>query len=106
MMFYDTFYQRLFDVHPVSYFPFNLSSLQLFAFFFHLKFPNVSYVMKMSRSMFKSGLKTQGKFLVKMISLCLSEITETAKFTKTLEKLTEAHNTRGVKSIECKFLPA
>ena len=57
----------------------------------------------MSRAMFKSGMKTQGKFLVKMISLCLSEITDTDKLTVTLTKLTEVHNTRGVKSIECKL---
>lgn len=70
MFFYDTFYNRLFDVHPLC------------------------------RNMFKSGLKTQGKFLVKMISLCLSEIEESEKFNATLVKLTDVHNTRGVKSIE------
>lgn len=74
MFFYDTFYHRLFDVHP------------------------------MCRSMFKSGLKTQGKFLVKMISLCLSEInSDPQKFNQTLVNLTEVHNTRGVKSIECQY---
>lgn len=70
MMFFDTFYSRLFDVHP------------------------------MCRPMFKSGLKSQGKFLVKMISMAVSLIDDNAKFTQTLVKLTETHNERGVKAIE------
>uniref|UniRef100_A0A7S0SYC4 Globin domain-containing protein n=1 Tax=Chromulina nebulosa TaxID=96789 RepID=A0A7S0SYC4_9STRA len=72
MFYYDTFYARFFDVHP------------------------------MSRAMFKSGLKTQGKFLVKMITLCLGEIddADSSKFVNTLVNLTESHNARGVKSIE------
>jgi hemoglobin-like flavoprotein len=71
MFFYDTFYSRLFDVHPLC------------------------------RSMFKSGLKTQGKFLVKMISMLISDIdSDPTKFNNTLVKLTETHNDRGVKSIE------
>ena len=70
--FFDVFYNRLFDVHP------------------------------MCRPMFKSGLKTQGKFLVKMISMAVGMINEPAKFQQTLIKLTETHNERGVKAIECK----
>lgn len=71
IFFYDTFYRRLFDVHPLC------------------------------RSMFKSGLKTQGKFLVKMISMLLSDIdSDPVKFNNTLVKLAETHNDRGVKSIE------
>lgn len=73
MMFFDTFYSRLFDVHP------------------------------MCRPMFKSGLKSQGKFLVKMISMAVSLIDDNVKFTQTLVKLTETHNVRGVKAIECEF---
>ncbi len=42
--FYDTFYLRLFDIHP------------------------------MAKALFKSGMKSQGKFLVQMISLSLSEL--------------------------------
>ena len=70
MMFYDVFYSRLFDVHPLS------------------------------RPLFKSGLKSQGKFLVKMIGLSLGIIDEPEKFEKTLIKLTESHNERGIKAIE------
>ena len=72
MYFFDNFYSRLFDVHP------------------------------MCRPMFKSGLKSQGKFLVKMISMAVSLINEPVKFQQTLIKLTETHNERGVKAIECK----
>jgi hypothetical protein len=56
---------------------------------------------KMARPMFKSGLKSQGKFLVKMISLSLSLVDDPDKFQVTLVKLTEVHNKRGVKAIEC-----
>lgn len=74
LFFYETFYARLFDVHP------------------------------MSRAMFTSGIKSQGKFLVKMISLALNEIDDSGKINITLTKLAEAHNTRGVKAIECKYI--
>jgi len=70
MWFYDTFYKRLFDVHPTC------------------------------RSMFTGGLKTQGKFLVKLLSLALSLLNDTSKFNETLIKLAEAHCIRGVKAIE------
>ena len=73
MFFFDNFYSRLFDVHP------------------------------MCRPMFKAGLKSQGKFLVKMISMALSMIDDNQKFTQTMVKLTETHNVRGVKAIECMF---
>jgi len=70
IMFYDSFYRRLFDVHPVS------------------------------KPLFKAGLKSQGKFLVKMISLAVSIIDHDDAFRDTLVKLTETHNQRGVKSVE------
>ena len=41
------------------------------------------------------------KFLVKMISLSLSLVDDPDKFQVTLVKLTEVHNKRGVKAIEC-----
>jgi hypothetical protein len=72
--FFDTFYTRLFDVHP------------------------------MSRHLFKGGMRAQGKFLVKMISLSLSEIDDPEKFTRNLLKLAEIHYEKGVKSVECKEL--
>lgn len=71
--FYDTFYTRFFDIHPTS------------------------------RHMFKNGMRAQGKFLVKMISLSLSELDDPVQFDKNLVKLTEIHYERGVKSVECKF---
>ena len=50
--------------------------------------------------MFKSGLQSQGKFLVKMISLSLSMLHETEKFEQVIRKLAEVHNERGVKAVE------
>jgi hypothetical protein len=70
--FYDSFYTRLFDIHP------------------------------MSRQLFKGGMRSQGKFLVKMISLALSEMDDPEKFDKNLVKLAEIHYQRGVKAVECK----
>lgn len=70
IFFYDSFYSRLFDIHP------------------------------MARSLFKNGMKSQGKFLVKMITLALTEINDPDKFDKTLIKLAEVHNIRGVKAVE------
>ena len=71
--FYDSFYFRLFDIHP------------------------------MCRGLFKNGMKSQGKFLVKMISLALSELDAAEKFDKNLSKLAEVHFQRGVKTVECKL---
>ncbi len=70
--FYDSFYLRLFDVHPLC------------------------------KQLFKKGMKSQGKFLVKMISLALSELDDPEKFDKNLVKLSEVHFQRGVKAVECK----
>ena len=52
----------------------------------------------MCRPMFTNA--AQGRFFVKMISLSLSLLEDNAGFEKTLTKLTETHNERGVKSIE------
>lgn len=71
--FYDSFYKRLFDIHP------------------------------MCRQLFRKGMQSQGTFLVKMISLSLSELEDPNKFDKTLIKLAEVHFHRGVKAVECKF---
>jgi hypothetical protein len=47
-------------------------------------------------------MKSQGKFLVKMISLALSELEDRNKFEKNLVKLALMHYERGVKAVECK----
>ena len=57
----------------------------------------------MSRSLFRNGMQSQGTFLVKMISLALSELDDPNKFDVTLIKLAEVHYFRGVKSVECKY---
>eukprot|EP00981_Chlorochromonas_danica_P001062 scaffold243_cov163-Ochromonas_danica.AAC.15 len=69
MFFYNSFYERLFDVHPVA------------------------------KDLFKD-VNSQGKFLVKMISLSLSEKADPVKYEQTLQKLAEIHNERGVKAVE------
>jgi hypothetical protein len=52
--------------------------------------------------MFSAGLKSQGKFLVKMMSLTLNIANQDDMFDETMVKLAEVHNDRGVKAIECK----
>lgn len=73
--FYDSFYTRLFDIHP------------------------------MSRQLFVNGMRSQGKFLVKMIGLALSDMEHEHPevFDKTLVHLAHVHFERGVKSVECKL---
>ena len=53
--------------------------------------------------MFKAGLKSQGKFLVKMIGMAIFMLKDENAFQETMLKLAEAHNNRGVKAIECNF---
>lgn len=69
-LFYDTFYRRLFDIHPEC------------------------------KPMFRSGLKSQGKFLVKMITMTLQLANQDEQFTEVMTKLAQVHNARGVKAIE------
>lgn len=68
--FFDTFYKRFFDVHPSA------------------------------KPLFKGGLKTQGRFMVKMITLLLSNLDDREKFVDNLVKLAHVHNKRGIKAIE------
>ena len=69
--FFNSFYTRLFDVHPLC------------------------------RPMFKNGLQTQGKFLIQMVSLCLNQLTGNQEgFEKTMTDLTTRHCERGIKAIE------
>lgn len=68
--FYSIFYERLFDVHP------------------------------MCRPLFTSGIISQGKFLVKMVSLILNSLKNKDKFTKTMEDLALRHCERGIRGVE------
>ena len=70
MWFYDIFYKRLFDVHPSC------------------------------KHMFAGGIKQQGKFLVRMLSLALSELADPSKFDATLVMLAKQHCDRGIKAVE------
>lgn len=74
---YDTFYTRLFDIHPLS------------------------------RQLFVQGTNNQGKLLVKMIGLALTELEneeDVNSFEKTLHHLAKVHFERGVKAVECKLI--
>ena len=70
-------------------------------YFSHCFYARLFNIHPMARDLFKD-MKSQGKFLVKMISLSLSELADPDKFEATLIKLAEIHNERGVKAVECK----
>lgn len=74
--FYDTFYMRLFDVHP------------------------------MSKELFKSGMKGQSNALIRMLafmlSVALSDSSKPVEFREKLTKLAHVHHHTGVKAVECK----
>jgi hemoglobin-like flavoprotein len=70
-------------------------------YFSHVFFERLFNIHPLAKDLFKD-MKSQGKFLVKMISLSLSEPTDKDKFETTLLKLAEIHNERGVKAVECK----
>lgn len=78
--FYDRFYTRLFNVHPEC----------------KVLFMNHDKKLKM---------KSQGKFLVQMITLMLSSLDDknVKNFDNILIKLTEVHYVRGVKAVECMY---
>ena len=64
--FYESFYERLFDVHPSS------------------------------RAQFKQNIIVQGKALVNMISACLSLLNKPTELLKALENMAKMHTSRGV----------
>jgi hemoglobin-like flavoprotein len=68
--FYTIFYERLFNVHP------------------------------MCQPLFTTGLVGQGKFLVKMMSITLSQLGDQSKFCTTMEGLAKSHCERGVRGVE------
>jgi hemoglobin-like flavoprotein len=68
--FFSNFYARLFDVNPLC------------------------------KPLFKTGLQSQGKFLIKMVSLTLSQLGDQTQFAKTMKELTIRHSEKGVKAIE------
>lgn len=68
-------------------------------YFSHCFYARLFNIHPMAKDLFKD-MKSQGKFLVKMISLSLSEMSDAEKFEKTLIKLAEIHNDRGVKAVE------
>jgi hypothetical protein len=70
--FYDSFYVRLFDVHPDC------------------------------RSLFRKSIRTQGRLLMKLISMCLLNISDTARTSQTLKDIAVSHYGFGVQVVECK----
>lgn len=68
--FYDSFYVRLFDVHPDC------------------------------RHLFRKGIKSQGRLLMKLISLCLAQIID-PKINKILTDIATSHFHFGVHAVEC-----
>lgn len=74
------------------------------SFFYKIFYSRLFDIHPGCRDLFKD-VNTQGKFLVKMITLSLSEKKDPEKYEDTLRKLAQVHNERGVKAVECKGLP-
>jgi hemoglobin-like flavoprotein len=68
--FYSIFYDRLFNVHP------------------------------MCRPLFTSGIVSQGKFLVKMVTFILNSLKHRSKFTTAMQELAKRHCERGIRGVE------
>jgi hemoglobin-like flavoprotein len=68
--FYSIFYERLFNVHP------------------------------MCRPLFTSGIVSQGKFLVKMVSMILNCLKDKTKFIVAMQELAMRHCERGIRGVE------
>jgi hemoglobin-like flavoprotein len=68
--FYNIFYERLFDIHPLC------------------------------KPLFTNGVDSIGTFLVKMISMSLNQCEDKPKFHKAMVDLAERHCERGVKAVE------
>eukprot|EP01031_Cornospumella_fuschlensis_P025754 gene25754-31104_t len=79
---------------PVN-FDFNHSMVYFYSKFYERLFE----VHPLARPLFKD-MSSQGKFLVKMLSLALSEKADPDKYRNTLVKLAEIHNDRGIKAVE------
>lgn len=70
-------------------------------YFYHNFYHRLFDIHPLARELFKD-VNQQGHFLVKIISLALSERDDPVKYEATLVKLAEIHNERGVKAVECK----
>jgi hemoglobin-like flavoprotein len=68
--FYNVFYERLFNVHPLC------------------------------RPLFTKGIESIGSFLVQMVSMSLSMLRDNAKFKRLMAELAKRHCERGVKASE------
>lgn len=68
--FYVVYYERLFDIHPLC------------------------------KPLFTTGIISQGKFLVKMISLTLNQLHDPSNFHAIMKGLALSHCSKGVKAVE------
>ena len=94
----DTFPQLLFSL-PFFYATVSYRTEQLVAFYeaFYDRLFNVSPV---SRTLFKNDMSVQGKMLVKVISAALGVATDVEKFRLAMTNLAERHFTYGVRAID------
>lgn len=72
-------------------------------YFYSLFYTRLFDVHPVAKGLFRD-VESQGKFLVKMISLSLSERSNPDQYRRTLVKLAEIHNEKGVKATECKWI--
>lgn len=70
------------------------------SFFYHRFYSRLFDIYPGAKELFMNT-RSNGKFLVKMISLSLSEFDDPEKFEATLIKLAHLHNEKGIKALEC-----
>mmetsp|Transcript_14090 Transcript_14090/g.23440 ORF Transcript_14090/g.23440 Transcript_14090/m.23440 type:complete len:339 (+) Transcript_14090:50-1066(+) len=68
-------------------------------YFYKLFYGRLFDIHPAAEDLFKNA-QSQGKFLVEMVSLSMSELADPLQYKKTLTRLADIHNKRGVKAIE------
>lgn len=90
IFFYDTFYERLFSVHPVcTRIPPAVHS-----------YSHALILPQICRPLFTSGIKSQGKLLVKIVTMALGMLEDEKKFDEQMVALAENYYMKGIRAVE------
>ena len=89
--FLDVFYERLFDIHPVS-----LLDDFMSAFLYKLIYMSI---LKLCKPMFKSAM-SKGSFIHGLLAFLFNVLVSKKEFHAKLLQIAESHCKKGVKAIE------
>jgi hypothetical protein len=73
-------------------------------YFFHLLYTRLFDIHPHCRGLFHRPINKQGSFMLRFISMCLTDWEDEDKWNKTFLQFANIHNKMGVKSVECKIL--